>query len=232
MENITEKRNEAEFEKAAKTGGGRKKKTVLIVWISVVLVICAASLLLLKNPELFDKEAGNIKVTGSNGFYDWFYEADFSLALEDHESYPEYLELDRYLYYKNGSETVGVIDKNRDSFGDEVLFFEKYFKTVIDGDHEAYNEMFTEAYLNTYGEKEAFTPQMVYGMQIEEVYENETDGVLTYGFDVDYKIFQNNGTFRDDIYSDASRTLYIEINDASGEFKIDVLKYYVYAADE
>ena len=228
MENITEKQGAEVPVKSIR----QKKKTVLIVWISVILVLCAASLLLLKKPELFDKEAGDIKVTGSNGFYDFFYEADFSLALEDYESYPEYLELDRYLYYKNGSETVGVIDKNRDSFGDEVLFFEDYFKTIINGDNEAYNKMFTESYLATYGEKAAFTPQMVYGMQVEEVFENESGGVLTFGFDVDYKIFQNNGTFRDDIYSDASRKMYIEITDASGEFKIYVLKYYVYAADE
>lgn len=228
MENITEKDCTEEREKL----GVGKKRTALIVWISVVTVLCAASLVLLKNPELFDKEAGDIKVTGSSGFYDFFYEADFSLELEDYESYGEYLELDRYLYYKNGNETVGVIDKNRDSFGDEVLFFEDYFNTIINGDHEAYNKMFTESYLASYGEKEDFTPQMVYGMQIEEVYESESGGVLTFGFDVDYKIFQNNGTFRDDVYSDASRKMYIEITDESGEFKIDVLKYYVYAADE
>ncbi len=233
MEKITVTNTENNEEINRKTNdGARKKKTLLLVWIVVILVLGAFSAILLSRPELFDKESGSQKVTGSNGFYDFFYEADFSLELEDYESYPEYLELDRYLYYKNGGETVGIIDENRDSFGDEVLFFEEYFKTLIAGDNEAYNGLFTDSYLDYYGEKEPFTPQMVYGMQIEQVLEKEEGGVLTFGFDVDYMIFQNNGTFRNDIYSDASRTMYIEINDASGEFKIDVLKYYVYASDE
>ncbi len=230
METRTEKHDENLKNTAKRSASaGKRKKVTLVIWIGVIILFAVASLILLKNPALFDKEAGEQKVTGSNGFYDFFYEADYTLALEDYEAYPEYLELDRYLYYKNGNETVGVIDKTRDSFGKEVLFFEKYFEAIINGDCEEYNSLFTEKYFATHEKMGEFTPQMVYGMEIEEVYENETNGVLTFGFDVNYKIFRNNGTFRDDIYSDATRTQYIEVTDSEGDFKISALKFYVYA---
>lgn len=204
-----------------------KKKTVIVLWLGIIAVVAVASVLLLSNPAIFDKEYGDQKVTGSNGFYDFFYEADFSLSLEEYESYSEYIELDRYLYYKNGNETVGVIESNRDSFGDEILFFEKYFDTIISGDSEAYNSLFTDEYYAFHEKMSDFTPQMIYEMTVELLTEKEENGILTYGFNVSYKIFQNNGTFRNDIYSDAVRPVYIEINDAEGEFKVNTLKYYV-----
>lgn len=203
------------------------QKKVIALWLCIVAVIAVVSAVLLSNPSLFDKEYGEQKVTGSNGFYDFFYEADFSLSLEEHEGYAEYLELDRYLYYKDGNETVGVLESNRDTFGGEVLFFEKYFDTIISGDSEAYNSLFTEKYYENHEKVSEFTPQMLYGMEIELLSEQEENGILTFTFNVSYKIFRNNGTFRNDIYSDAVRPVYIEINDAEGEFKVNALKYYV-----
>lgn len=235
---------EAEMEKRTKENGeieiktqeipqktGKKKKIVLVIWLSVIALLGASAFLLLKDPTLFGGDE-TVRVTGSNGFYDYFYEADFSLELEEYECYPEYMELDRFVYYKNGNETVGIIDENRSSFTEDVLFFEEYFRTIISGDSEAYNLLFTESYFETHEKKEAFTPQMVYGILVEKVSEREESGVLTYGYDVSYKLYQNNGTFRDDIYSDASRTQYIEINDSEGEYKIDTLKFYVYGNSE
>ncbi len=210
----------------------KNSKKVIVIWLCIIAVTAVVSAVLLSNPSLLDKEYGEQKVTGSNGFYDFFYEADFSLSLEEYESYPEYLELDRYLYFKNGNETVGVLESNRDTFGDEILFFEKYFDTIISGDSEAYNALFTEEYYKSHEMTEEFTPQMLYGMEIELLGENEENGILTFAFNVSYKIFQNNGTFRNDIYSDAVRPIYVEISDAEGEFKINALKYYVPETEE
>lgn len=204
----------------------KKKKTVMI-WIAVVLLLGCASFVLLEFPELFDRYSGTYEVTGSNGFYDYFYEADYSLKLEEYENYRDYLDLDRVLYYKNGNQTVGISDDEIDSYPDVIRFFRRYFDSIIDGNSEKYNSMFGEEYYKTHGEKEKFTPQMIYDMTVEQLSTSSDDGVSEYVFDVSYKIFENNGTFRDDIYSNASRTQRITLDDSEGEIKIVAVQYYV-----
>ena len=204
-----------------------RSKKAIIIWAAVLVLLAAASYVLLQFPELFDRESGTVEVTGSNGFYDFFYEPDYSLKLSDYEDYADYLELDRALYYKKGNQTVGISDDQLDSYPDEVRFFGRYFDAIIDGDAKSYNLMFTEGYYETHEEKERFTPQMVYDMLIEQLSVSSEGNVTEYVFDVSYKIFENNGTFRDDIYSDASRTQRITIDDSEGEFKISSIQYYV-----
>lgn len=204
----------------------KKKKTVMI-WIAVVLLLGGASFVLLEFPELFDRYSGTYEVTGSNGFYDYFYEADYSLKLEEYENYRDYLDLDRALYYKNGNQTVGISDDEIDSYPDVIRFFRRYFDSIIDGNSEKYNSMFGEEYYKTHVEKEKFTPQMIYDMTVEQLSTSSDDGVSEYVFDVSYKIFENNGTFRDDIYSNASRTQRITLDDSEGEIKIVAVQYYV-----
>ncbi len=204
----------------------KKKKTVLI-WVAVVLLLGGAAFVLLEFPELFDRYSGTYEVTGSNGFYDYFYEADYSLKLEEYEDYRDYLDLDRVLYYKNGNQTVGISDDEIDSYPDVIRFFRRYFDSIIDGNSEKYNSMFGEEYYKTHDKKEKFTPQMIYDITVEQLSTSSDDDVSEYVFDVSYKIFENNGTFRDDIYSNASRTQRITLDDSEGEIKIVAVQYYV-----
>lgn len=204
-----------------------KKKEAVLIWSAVVLVLGAASFILLRFPEIFDRYSGTYEVTGSNGFYDYFYEADYSLKLEEYESYHDYLDLDRALYYKNGNQTVGIKGDEIDSYPDYIRFFGRYFDSVIDGDCKRYNSMFSEEYFKTHEEKEKFTPQMVYDMTVELLLSSGENGCNEYVFDVSYKIFENNGTFRDDIYSNASRTQRITVDDSEGDIKITSVQYYV-----
>jgi hypothetical protein len=43
---------------------------------------------------------------------------------------------------------------------------------------------------------------------------------IEYVYKVKYKIHENNGTYRNDILSDASRDQYFVINDSSGEMLV------------
>ena len=64
---------------------------------------------------------------------------------------------------------------------------------------------------------------MIYNIEVEEkMYTPNTDGTITHGYYVTYMIYKNDGTFRNDIDSDAAKTLYYELIEyANGEVKID-----------
>ena len=190
--------------------------------ITVVAAILAAMLLLFaavwglsvllqktKKPPQFDYE-----------FYPT-YEGDIM-------EYPAYLELQRDILYAESFDGMGyttsITDENRDSFDEYVLFLCDYLQTIIAGDADAYNGFFSDGYLKEYGRQEAFPPQMLYDMRIG-FYSREGDGAsarVTY--QLDYRIFQNDGKFRDDVDSDAIRPQYAVVTrDGEGNLVIDLL---------
>ena len=67
---------------------------------------------------------------------------------------------------------------------------------------------------------------MLYDIEIEKLGEDKTESETRYRYDVSYKIFRNNGTFRNDIGSDASKTLYFELTKSGGKVLIDKIDYY------
>lgn len=209
------------------THSKRKAITVAVITAAVAAALAVLCLLLFTHPEYFDFSPKAPSGENRIDLYNHFYEADFSKKLEDMENYETYLEYDRYVHYKDGPMTIGINDKNAESFGSDVMFFTEYFDIIISGRWEEYNKLFTEKYYETHDKKEQFTPQMLYDMEIEKLSVSENAGVNTCAYNVSYKIFENNGTFRDDIYSDASKTIYVEIDDSEGKYRISTVKYYV-----
>lgn len=217
----TEK-NPAE-EKAAK----QAKKKKMIIGIAVVALLGGVSWVLLENPQIFEPKNEN-KVTSmySDELKSYiFYPTDYNLDVTADETY---MGLDRYVYYKNGGETFAVTDGNYAQYGKAVAFFGDYFETVIAGDTETYNTYFTDHYYESNEPYIQFAPQMLYDILIEQLSETQNqDGTVIYTFNVSYKIHRNDGTFRNDIDSNASKTLYYElIEDATGTVKIDRITYY------
>ena len=136
--------------------------------------------------------------------------------------------LNRYLYYTNGPETIAVTDGDYAQYGATVAFFGQYFETVIAGDTDTYNTYFTEHYYETNAPHERFAPQMLYNLNVTKLWEElEDDTVTRYAFDVTYMIHRNDGTFRNDIDSDSSKTLYFELVEENDVVKIDRITYYV-----
>lgn len=203
---------------------GKKKKIIIIVFAVMCVFGALSWYLLYGNPSLLNKaeeeaEKEIIGMYGSTQSY-VFYPADEEVPPS---AVREYMELDRYIHYTNGAETVIVTEEDADDYGREVGFFVEYFRTVIDGDYAKYNTLFTENYFDTNEKTCDFTPQMLYDINITKLPEG-TDG---YHFDVSYKIFRNNGTFRNDIGSDGSKTLHFTLVEEGGKILIDSIKYYV-----
>ena len=138
-----------------------------------------------------------------------FYPADYNENIFEDE---EYMAKNRYISYTKGSDTFVITNDDYSFYDPTVEFFAGYFNSVINGEYETYNDYFTEAYFIEQSNKERFTPQKLYDIEIKYTSSSDVDGVTSYIYYVNYKIFENNGTFRNDIESDAARTLVYELH--------------------
>ncbi|MBQ2724815.1 MAG: hypothetical protein IJP32_05685 [Clostridia bacterium] len=205
----------------------KKKKKRMLIGILIVTVLAAISYVLLENPQIFETKKDKSPTSMySDKLYSYvFYPSDYSLDVTKDETYMGY---DRLLHYKSGNVTIDVSEEDAADYNDAVAFFVEYFRTVIAGDADTYNTYFTDAYYESADPYGRFAPQMLYDMLIEQLSENTTDdGVTRWGFNVSYKIHRNDGSFRNDLPSDASKKLYFElVGDKSGFVQIDRITYY------
>lgn len=137
-----------------------------------------------------------------------FYPADYT---EDITKDEEYMQKNRYISYQKGGDTYIITDEDYSGYDSTVEFFARYFDTVINGNYEEYDSYFTDKYFEEQSNKESFTPQKLYDIVVKFKGTATVDGAVSYIYYVDYKIFKNNGTFRNDIESDSSRTLVYEL---------------------
>ena len=223
----------AELDRAAEK---HRKRRILIIVLVVVTVLGAVSWVLTEHPDwvtgLFK---GKNKKSSSGVMYSdelrsyAFYKTDYNLDPTKDEEYMN--NKIRYLWYKDGPLEVGnPFDELSlwEGYNDAVLFFVRYFQTVLAGDVDTYNSYFTEHYISENGEHLRFAPQMVYDIHVTQLSES-TDGTgsTEWTFSVEYKIHRNDGTFRNDIPSDGSRSLiFTLVGDARGNVLIDSIERY------
>jgi len=226
MENGTnltgkEQKNAADVKK-------RNKKRVITGFV-VLCVLGMISAVCLQNPQWFELKTeapSNTSMYSDKIVSYTFYPTDYNLDVTADEVY---MGLDRYVYFKNGNETIAITDGDYAAYNPAVEFFGTYFETVIAGDAETYNTFFSDLYYETNKPYVQFAPQMLYDIRIEMLSNDpQNDGTVLYAFNVEYKIHRNDGTFRNDIDSDAAKKLYFELyEDKEGVVKIDRITYYV-----
>ena len=203
----------------------QQKKKRMIVWILVIALLGAASYILLQNPDLFTVK----KKTGVTSMYSdkllsySFYPTDYELDVTADEYY---MGLDRYIHIKRGGENITITDGDYAAYGEAVEFFAKYFETAIAGDAETYNTFFTDTYYKSAEPYDRFAPQMIYGITLQELSSTEGNAGDSYIYNVTYAIYRNDGTFRNDIDSNAFKTLIFYLVPDGGELKIDAIDYY------
>ncbi len=140
----------------------------------------------------------------------------------------EYMGLDRniYIYDINTGVTESLEPDDYRAYGDGVEFMAEFVNSIISGDAKAYNKCFEDEcfYNDSVEEKDAFTMQKLYNIKITSMSENEVSengkNYTKYDFVLEYMIYQNNGTFRTDIGSNASKKQYITLTDRTGELLI------------
>lgn len=130
---------------------------------------------------------------------------DYEEDVSKDEIYQKY---NRLMTFSRDGESFAVTAETAEGHGPVCLLFQNYMESLMAGDTEACNSLFTDEYLEEKG-KFSFAPQKVYDMKVEVVRsEVLTDGdangeykgyTVTY-CQVSYKLRQNNGTLRKDFY--------------------------------
>jgi hypothetical protein len=188
----------------------KKKIIIALIVTGALLLVCAlivGGLRLFENSKLDDRTVGTVdplklEDTKEEGF--------------DIMEYDEYLGYDRNIYLRENGVELSISESDSGNYGDGFEVMYGVIRAINEGDSRAYNALMGDEGLR----KSSFTQQQIYGILITK--ESETavkDGgyYTEYVYKVEYKIHENNGSFRRDIESDASRPQYFIINDSTGE---------------
>ncbi len=223
---------ELEGQKAAEATRKLKRKMITVIIVMAIFAIVAIPLInLLDNILLGNgKEEETQKRPPSSII---FAEPDYEENIfED----PSYLALDRALYYRDerAGTTEALDEKTVLSRGPAVILLRNLIDTIIEGDADTYNELFSDNYYENNDPEPPFTMQRLYDICITLVNQtsvNPDDGkaYTQYEFEVEYKIRMNNGTYRNDIGHDESKKQYFIISNSTGEeYLIDQILGYNY----
>lgn len=172
----------------------RKTKTLIVAIFAAALVIAIACAII---PGFFGEE--------SEEQYETYPPVHPSLLHDTKEEgfdimeYEEYLALNRQIMYVNGDSKTGITSKDAHEWGEDIKLAYDIIGYIIAGDVDAYNSSVSDKL-----EKESFTQQQLYSISLSKAKVN-TDDDYDYAVRVEYKIHENNGSYRDNIEPDASR---------------------------
>lgn len=193
------------------TSGDRKiiKKIVKITAIALAS-LAVLTLALYGATEWIRRGSGTDTVSNVSGIY--FFPADYEYNIYEDELYMSY---DRRIMFTAFGQTCEITSSDAGVFGTAGAFFHDYFGYIINGDCEGYKSCFTESGRSTTVLPEKFTMQMLYDINVilfsRESREVDGRTVTVDVYEVSYRIFENNGTFRGDISSGDTRTLVYEL---------------------
>ncbi len=205
----------------AREASQKLKKKILIVAAGLLVFAVLALLLIPILDQTINKPAEEESTSRHNTVIYYDPEYDYDIMKDK-----EYLELDRYIYYKDArtNETIILLEKDIPGYGPAMVTLKTMIDAIIAGDHETYNSLFSSHYYAVEGrEPEApFTMQQVYDIlitrvEITDVINEEIGKYTQYEYTVEYKIHKNNGTFRTDLGHDDSRKQYFILSDSTGD---------------
>lgn len=193
------------------------KKDVKINHVLLILIVAILSVSLILCLVFFlppkDEEKGSDEQIH-------YYVADYE---EDIFQNKAYMSFERGLLFSSGGvDQLFHYDINFSEASPECQFFLEYFHSVILGEYDSVSDF----YIDGYFEKEPkFTMQMIYEpyVMFHSVSEEEIDGEKAelLNFHVRYKIFRNNGTFREGVASNiAVPQIYQILKMSDGSFRI------------
>lgn len=213
----------------------KSKKRILITVIAVIFLILSALLIIYSalgiSEYIITKKNFAKEPQAQNGVFE---KIDFSRDVTADETY---LGKNRYISYTNetGAVTENIVDGNYEKYGEDIVFFAEYFDYLISGDYNTFDTLFTKSYFKNHPHTDTefgFTKQGIYDIHIsyaKEYTESNTEYSI---YEVVYKIYENDGTFRRDIGSGESRPQYITLAHINGEIYISDISYnYDYGFD-
>jgi hypothetical protein len=188
----------------------KSKRNVLIAIFAAILLIVGIVSVCLFLP---DKSVSNSSELN-------FHLPDYDEDIFQNKAYVSFIRDLRY--GAMGVEQLYSYENDFDDASAECQFFLRYFHTVINGNYQEYPSYFATDFFEN---APKFTMQMIYEPYVffHSTSEEEIDGenVTLYNFHVEYKIFKNNGTFRNDVSSNtAIPQIYQLTKDLQGNYTI------------
>ncbi len=170
------------------------RKTVWIVIAATVLVLILSVLAVL---FLLSKEEGEIH---SDDIY--YYPANYEEDIFQNKAYQDF---EKGILYCEANVTKLYQVENYESAPLPCQFFLDYFQTVISGKYQEISKFYVDGFFE---QEPKFTMQMIYEpyVHLHSVSKETIDDeeVEIYNFTVRYKIFKNNGSFRQNVPSNTA----------------------------
>ncbi len=213
----------------------RKRKRNAAIITAAACIICVIGLFFMSTGELtFDLDLGLFKEKETEQVvYDGKGQHRLSLYDPDWESdifqNKEWLEKSRFITYTENGMSVGLVDGDYSSYGRAVEMFGEYVDALMKGDAELVNGFYTAEYFESHERFERITMQKLYDIEVEYISRSEITvggkAVDKYIYKFTYKIMENDGTFRNDLVSDATRAQYYTLIDDGETVKISDISY-------
>lgn len=87
----------------------------------------------------------------------------------------------------------------------------RYFQSLKNGDGAAHAALLSGEYKKNFVVQTRFTPQKVYDIKVDFLTGDSINGKYVEKYNVTYKIYKNDGTYRADIPSDVAKTMVFEV---------------------
>ena len=204
----------------------KQRMVIVIICLAVFTVIAIPLISFLDNLE---KQQSVEELESKKESTIIFFEPNWELDIMKD---PAYLALDRTVYYNDVQYgiTVALDQKNVNKYGPAVEVLNQMIQFIIAGDADGYNQLLSVNYLENNDFEPPFTMQQLYDIRISKVQETIVNGEYTqYEFELEYRIRNNDGTFRTDIGSDESKRQYVILsNSTSNDVLIDQILGYKY----
>lgn len=214
-----ENQNFEEQSRMAKESTRKLKRNMLIVIISMVIFAVIAFPLI----GFLDK----LQTGGAEEETPKLPPSSIIFATPDYEydimKDPDYLQLNRRIYYcdERSGMTEELTDKTVTGYGPAAVVLRDFINTIIAGDSDAYNDLFSSNYYANHDPEAPFTMQRLYDIKLTKINESIVSGesgkYTQYEFEVEYKIRLNDGTYRTDIGHDESKKQYFILSDSTSE---------------
>lgn len=217
--NNERKTNEANIEEGvnnieADYGKKRVRRTKIIILsvfsaMVIIMILCFTLPTLIERSGLDGKQ--NSDTPKQYIFYDPYPE-NFDIF-----QYDEYMKRgDRGVIYRNNNLEEELTDKTVMDCNPGVQVMYKLIDAIKRGDEDTYNSLLS----GKIEKKKPFTQQQVYAILVVQINTLDVEE-NSYYFKVEYKIRENNGSFRTDIGSDMAKTQYFTVKLIDGNYLVD-----------
>jgi hypothetical protein len=207
----------------------RKLKQRMIIVIICLAVFTVIAIPLISFLDNLEKQQSVDELESKKESTIIFFEPNWELDIMKD---PAYLALDRTVYYNDVQYgiTVALDQKNVNKYGPAVEVLNQMIQFIIAGDADGYNQLLSVNYLGNNDFDPPFTMQQLYDIRISKVQETIVNGEYTqYEVELEYRIRNNDGTFRTEIGSDESKRQYVILsNSTSNDVLIDQILGYKY----